>query len=456
MFLKNGFSKSIKLMKRIVLAACLLITQMGFSQASLSLSDAIQKGLENNYQIKIAEADLSIAQNNDDWAIAGRYPQVNLTLNSNNSFTNLNNPASILREQTSFATSIVPGVEMNWVLFDGYRVRFTKAQLEQLSRLNEGNLQIAVENTIQSIMLAYYQVLIQQEQLKVLDEVLELSRDRIAYQEVRQEFGQAVSFDLLQTKDAYLNDSTSYLVQATALDNAFRNLNLAMGEDQLNTQYTLTDQLATTEAGYELEALKTKLLSSNKNLQNLQVNRELANINTRIQESANYPSLSLRTGATYNVNLSAGEQKFAFSPDPEDIPQVASKNFNFFVNFSATYNLFDWGRRRKSIENAKMEELTAQLGVEDLKRNLFAQLETTFATYNNQRQLLGLTENLMENANQNLDIANERFKGGLINSFDYRSVQLSYINASQSRLNALFNLKNTEVELIRLIGGLVR
>ena len=100
--------------------------------------------------------------------------------------------------------------------------------------------------------------------------------------------------------------------------------------------------------------------------------------------------------------------------------------------------------------------MIAQLNIEDQKRNLFSQLENTFATYNNQKRLLQLTDNLLENANQNLGIANERFKGGLINSFDYRSIQLSYINASQSRLNALLNLKNTEVELIRLIGGLVR
>ncbi|MCI5083916.1 MAG: TolC family protein [Saprospiraceae bacterium] len=426
------------------------------AQQPLSLAEAIEKGLENNYQIKISEANLEIAANNDDWVIAGRYPQINLTLNSNNGFTNTNNPASILREQSSFSSGIVPGIELNWTLFDGYRVRFTKKQLEGLRQLNEGNVQVAVENSIQAIINAYNQALVQQEQLEVLGEVLELSRDRINYQETRKEFGQATSFDLLQTQDAYLSDSTNYLVQENNLENAFRNLNLSMGVDDLSQRYLLTDELAVEADGYELEALKQKLLASNKNLQNLQINRELANINTRIQEAAKYPTVNLRTGATYNVNISAGEQKFAFSPEPETIPQVASKNFNYFLNFSATYNLFDWGRRKKNIENAMTEELIAQLNIDDLKRNLFTQLENTYATYNNQKRLLELTDQLQENASRNLNIANERFKGGLINSFDYRSIQLSYINATQSRLNALLNLKNTEVELIRLIGGLVR
>ena len=40
----------------------------------------------------------------------------------------------------------------------------------------------------------------------------------------------------------------------------------------------------------------------------------------------------------------------------------------------------------------------------------------------------------------------------LISSFDYRSIQLAYINASQSKLRAIFNLKNMDTELVRLIG----
>jgi outer membrane protein TolC len=68
---------------------------------------------------------------------------------------------------------------------------------------------------------------------------------------------------------------------------------------------------------------------------------------------------------------------------------------------------------------------------------------------------VAITESLVENARRNLEIGEERFRGGLINSFDYRTIQLSYINASQSQLNAYFNLKNTEIELMRLVGALV-
>lgn len=450
---------------RLCFSCSLLLVSIGlYAQENISLSQAVEIGLRNNYQIQIAERDVEIAQNNNDWAIAGKYPTIDLTFSANNTYSSQNNPVGFLRALSSFNTSVTPGIEANWILFDGYRVRITKQQLEQQEVLSHGNLQVAVENTIQSVILAYYNALVQKEQLDVLTEVLELSRDRVEYQEVRREFGQAGTFDVLQTQDAYLNDSTSYLVQATTYANALRNLNLAMGEDNLDQQYTLSDELTFTTEDYDLEAMRTKLLANNKSLQNLFINRELARIGTQLEETEKYPQVSLRGGATYNSSWTlAGKGTFSGENDAgepisieRDIGGVKNTSTNGFINLSASYNLFDAGIRKKRIENAQKEELIAQLNIEDLKRNLNGQLETTLATFNNQKELVKLTNQLVENAQQNLEIAEERFRGGLINSFDYRTIQVGYINASQQRLNAIFNLKNTETELVKLIGGLIR
>ena len=436
-----------------LLLYCLTFTLSG--QESLSLAKAIETGLQNNYNIEIARENIEIAQLDNDWGMAGRYPTINLNLNSNNGFSNSNNPASFLTEISSFSTGLSPSLDANWILFDGYRVRLTKQRFEELQRLSEGNLQIAVENTIRSIILAYYAALVQEEQLGVLEEVLELSRDRITYQEVRQEFGQAVKFDLLQTQDAYLEDSTNYLIQKTSFENALRDLNLAMGVDDLGRRYSLADPLTYETSNYQLQDLRTKMFANNRNLQNLFINREVASLNTRLAEAALSPTVSVRGSALYNANLSSGSGTLR-SGESLELDAVIARNLNVGVNFTATYNLFNGGVTRRNIDKAKRNEIITQLNVDETKRQLSAQLENTLATFNNQRALMRLSEERIENAQQNLEIAEERFRGGLINSFDYRTIQLAYINASQARLSALFNLKNTETELIRLIGGLVR
>ena len=331
----------------------LLLSTGSIGQQELSLSQAIETGLQNNYQIQISEARADISANNNDWAVAGRYPTINLTLNSNNSYRDLSNPGSVLRTSNTINTGLTPGVEANWTIFNGHRVRYTKEQLEVQNQLSGGDIKIAVENSIQSIIQAYYNALVQQEQLDVVQEVLVLSRDRVEYQELRKEFGQASTFDILQTQDAYLNDSTNFILQANTFQTAIRNLNLSMGVEELNTSYRLSDTLTYNVPDYQIEDLRQQMQASNNQLQNQFINRELAALNTKVQEASLLPTVQVRSGLTYDVALSTGEQQFSFEMAPRELPKVGAKTFTGFINFSASYPIFDAGVRRKRIENAK-------------------------------------------------------------------------------------------------------
>ena len=454
MYLKDVFSKS---MLCFVLGFGLLFTVSLNAQEALSLEQAIAKGLTNNYQVRLSRASVAIAENNNDWSLAGKYPEVNLTLGSDNGYSSTDNPASVVTQSSVISNAIVPGVSANWILYNGSRVTYAKDQLARQLNLSQEQLEVQIQNTIQSIIQAYYGALVQREQLDVLQEVLGLSRDRIRYQETRQEFGQAGAFDLVQAQDAYLNDSTTYLVQQNAYQNALRNLQLIMGVDS-PTNFRLTDSLEGVTTAYTRQDLEEKLLRNNPELQASNVNIQLAALNTEILGVARLPQISLNAGANYNINVSNGSQTFNFGgmPNEQNLPGVAARTLRGFVNLTASYNIYDGGARKRRIETGQLQELQSQLQYASLEQSLKTQLANTYATYQNQQQLVSLTGELVANARRNLTIAEERQKGGLINSFDYRSIQLGYINATQSRLNAILNLKNTETELLRLTGELVR
>lgn len=443
---------------RIIITLLLLTLGFGLvaqddDDMSLSLEEAIETALDNDYALRIARQNLEVARNNNAWGAAGRLPNVNAFLNLDNSLTDQSNPASFLRELQSLSNGFTPGIEASWTVWDGNRIPLTKRQLETRQDLNANQVEGTREEVVQAVVMAYYQVLIQQEQLRVLEEVLRLSRDRLAYEKVREEYGQAGTFDLLQTQDAYLNDSIAWLQQYNTLDAAHRNLNLAMGMDNLSPRFSLITSLDFTPPTYEPEELQQNLLDNNKALRSQQINRELARLDTRLQETERKPSVNISAGGNYNYNVSNGEGTFA-SGDLLDLDNIEATRFNYFLNVSATYNLYNGENRRRNIQNAQMQEVVAQYQVDDLKRQLNTQLANTLAEYNNQLRTVQLSESLLENARRNMELAEERFRGGLINSFDYRSIQLAFINASQARLNALFNLKTTETELLRLTGQL--
>lgn len=423
-------------------------------QEDLTLSQAIEIGLGNNYQITIAEQNIEIAKNNNNWKSAGRYPQINLNLSNNNSFAGQKNPASFLQEFTSLSGGLNGSIDGAYTLFDGHKFKINKKRFEALEKQSEGNVKIAIEQTIQSIILAYYNAAIQKENVATVKELLKLSRDRIDYQKVKAEFGQAGKFDLLQSEDAYFNDSTTYLVQLNGYEIALQNLSLAMGIDDFNKKYNPTDALSYDGIAYSFEDLKKKMLDSNQNLKNLYVNQSLTAIEKESAESFNKLTILVNGGLGYGGTLS---RLNIIEPNtfPVDNPNTQS-NYNVYVNFTANYPLYDGGNRKRNIENAAIQEKIALLNIEDFKRNLSSQLNNTLANYNNQVRLLQLTSDRVENAKENISIAEERFKSAQINSFDYRTIQLNYLSAVQSYLQAIFNLKNTETELIRLTGGLIR
>jgi len=437
----------------LIAVLSLFLIRFSNAQNDLSMSQAIETGLQNNYQIQIAERYEDISVNNNNWQTAGRYPSVNFSINSQNAYTDQNNPASFLNG--SYVNGSLTGnLDASYIIFDGYQVKINKKRLEEMENQGQTNVAIAVENTIRSIMLNYYATVIQLEALEVLEEVLKLSRDRITYQRARQEFGQAGSFDIIQSRDAYYSDSTNIIIQQNVVETAVRNLNLAMGEDDLRLTYNLTDTLNSDAPDYVFEDLRERMFTNNNDLESLLIARSLSTFNRELSESDKYPTVSISTG----TNLSGSVLKLSGENPNTMKPYDAAwgNNFNYYLNLSASYNIFNGNNRKRSIENAKVEELISQINIEDLKRNLSAQLFNTLETYNNQKQLVSINQDRVDNAIQNIEISQERFRNGLITSFEYRDVQLSYIRAFQTQLTSIFDLKNTEIELIQLIGGLVR
>jgi len=433
-------------------------TREAVRQTTLSLSDALQMSLENNYQIRLAKADLAVAENNTDDALTGKPPTISLGLNPGISYRNNTNPASIVAQSSTFGYGIGPTASLNWTLFNGSRIEMNRERFASLATLSAGQLQVQVENTLADVLDAYYNAVVQQEQIEVRMRVMNLSRDRIRYQEVRAEYGQGGTFDELQARDAYLSDSTNLVIQQLNYDLAARNLLQLIGEDDLNQALTLTTPLDEVTDNYDRAALESQLLTQNSQLKTLRINQTLADINTRLIAAEKKPTVALVAAAGYDYNLATGTQTFVFGdapPDRRDLPGIGATTLTGQLGLSINYLLYDGGARSVRAQSAKLQEMTAKLNVDAVAQQLRAALANSLDRYENQRGIIAITRRLIANAEQNLGIAEERFKGGTINSFDYRAIQLNYINAEFQLFNALLSLKNTETEVLRLVGGIV-
>lgn len=421
------------------------------SYDSLSLSEAIQIGLENNFDIRISTLDAEIAKNNNTWGAAGRFPTISFSLSQGNSFRDVENPASFL-QGLSISNDLTPSVSLNWTLFNSFRVNISRQQLQLLEEQSMGNAQIVVENTIQAIILSYYIAVLEQERLDVLQKIMTLSRDRYRYLQIKGDLGSAVTFDVLQEKNNYLTDSTNFVTQEINYLNARRNLNLLMGVD-VSEEFSLTDGLDVTPANYALDNLYEKMVNNNTNLRTQYLNQEIFRQDVRLAKTELYPSLDLGLGASYSI--SRQDLSNAELLRPIDDPITNTKTLNYFANFTLSYTLFDGGRIKRAIQNAYVNENIAQVQVDQLKLSLKNDLVTAYDLYNARKKLLDITELNLETGDLNLELATERFKNGTINSFDFRTIQVNYLNIALNNVQAKYNLIDTETELMRLTGGII-
>ncbi|MDA3907112.1 MAG: TolC family protein [Bacteroidales bacterium] len=410
----------------------------------LSLKSAIDIMLEKNFDIQIVEKRLESSKLNIGLGSAGFYPIIDVGAAQNNRYDNAKAVVTANSRDESVSNSIRPYVQLNWTLFNGFAAHIKKDRYNLIEDLSEGNVALVVENKIQAVVLAYYQSLLNIEKLKSIEKVKKLSSDRFEYMQTKQNIGAAVSYDVLQAQNAFLSDSTTFLLQQLELKKSLLNLNLLMGVDK-TSEFELSDNFTVLEADYNFETIEAQMMSSNKTITNQYINQEILKKNTAFSRTALYPNLRLSSGSDYSNSALLYD----------GMTRNTSYSYDFYANFSLSFNLFNGGNTRSAIQDAHIQEEIGQIEIEQMKQSLSNAMVSIFDMYSIRKQLLNVADLSLEKAELNLELSTERFKSGAINSFNFRDIQLVYINAEFNRLEAVYNLLDANTEILRLSGSII-
>ena len=436
-----------KIQSLIIALGLFMVVQTANAQEqslNLSLADALAIGLENNYKIRISDESVKIAENNNSWGAAGMFPSISAGAFQLNRYDDADSRITPGERDKYYTNSLAPYVNLNWKLFQGFAVHITKDKLGALQEYSEGYATIVVENTIQGIVLSYYNALLQEELLGVTEEVKTLSRDRYRYMMFKKELGGAVTYDVLQAKNAYLDDSTINLLQQLNLKNAYLNLKLLLGEER-NIDYKLIDEFNVQLFDYSLDTLMMQMMASNQTLRNQYINNEILKKDVKLAKSGLYPVLSMNGGYDHFNNRS----KYV------DSNPVYTNSMDYYANFTLSFNLFNGGNVRRGIRNANISQQIGELEISEMEITLGNLLKNYYDLYSIRKELYNVSMANLESANLNMEISTDKFRSGAINSFNFRDVQIIYLRAAASKFQAIFNLIDIQTELLRLSGGII-
>ncbi len=424
----------IPLKKTIYILSFLFIANFASGQDNLlTLSTALEQALENNYGLIISRASLDVAEINNNWGTAGRYPTIGFDASDNNNYE-LNN--------SLYTNRLSAGVGLNWLLFDGFRVNITKSKLENLEDLSSGQLAVQLMSTIEDIIQVYYSVLLQKEQLKVLETIMLLSDDRYQYEMKKKSLGGSVTYNVLQAKNVYLTDKANFMNQEMLVRNTTRNLNFMMGVEPSKT-WEFTEAFEADTSDYILADLLSKMKADNQNLKNQYTSLLLKENETSLQKSAYYPSVSLGAGMDYG-------HTWAYSGGSQTINNETILPYG---NVRLSFDIYSAGVRKRGVEIAKINEEVAKVEIDQMEHALTNELFNLYDYHTVRLELLNVADENLEAAELNLSISEDKYRTGVINSFNYRDIQLIYLSASYQRLLAVYNLISSKASLTNITGG---
>lgn len=408
------------------------------AQTSLSLSDAIALGLKKNYDLRIIRKSEKISSLNNHWANAGALPSVGFNVNGRENY-NFNNNEDFRTQ------SITPEVTLNWVVFNGFSAKITKQKFDALEQQSHGNTAVLVESTIQNIIVAYNNCLIQKEMVEVYEQLSKLSQDRYKRTKDSKDIGASTTYKMLQAKTAWLEDKSGYLQQKVNYENAVRTLNFTMAVED-DTSWRLTSLIETNTPDYRLSDLTEKLLLNNKTLKNQYLNQVVLAKETALAKAKYYPTLSLNSGVSSNNrdNYYSGTT-----------PDMSQNSTDAYIGLRLSFNIFNGGITRRSVKIAKINEESSQVKTDQMKHSLKNQLLQLYSNYNVQKAILDLAKEKESTAKLNLELSEAKLKNGSINSFNYRDVQIVYMNAAISKFRAINNLIVSNTDLLRITGGII-
>lgn len=409
----------------------------------LNLSEAIERGLDFNFDVKLAKIDQQIARTNNDVGMSN-IPRVNFGLNQYNRVRVDASPVSFLNGAYT-RSEFTATLDASWVIFDGFYAKIGNKQLEQIEDFSRGNAKLVVQNTINAVILAYYNALIEKEKMLVYQESLRLSAEKKTNAKLRSEYGDLARHDLLNFQNAFLNDSITMQLQLIVYQQTLNTLKYLIGYER-NDKVSLTDELRFERNKLDFQTLEDALISDNRDIKNELLNIRLASTAIELAKAGGRPVLEFNTGISEELGTSK------FTGDPRRNGAV----FDYYFSFSFNYKLFDRKRVNQKIEVARLEKDLSLMSLEQKKNNLKGELRFNYDDYSKRQDILNLQEKLIANQTESLGLYKDRFEGGYSVFIEYRGAQLELLKTKLQRLETIYNLKVAETEILRLTGGIGR
>ena len=431
---------------RILCITAALALSTGMQAQIMTLKECLETGINESYQIKLVNISEEKAANNDSWLYAGGAPTVSASGSYSGSVSS--NDATLAADGSTVSNrnvldhTLSAQIRADWTLFDGFSIQATRDRLNELH--NQGAIQtrVTIEDYIANLTTEYYNLVRQTIHLKNLEYATALSKERLRITSERYDMGGDSRLDMQQAQVYFNSDSAKSLKQHESVASANIRINRLMSNQDLRSVHVAADTAINLLAGLEYESLYEDMMRTISSLLRAESNRTIAQLDRRTVQARNYPYLKVNASYGLSHNIYGNS--------------TYTDRTNWGPSFGATMGInLVTGKQRTQERNARLDELTADITIDQLELQLRANLDDFWQAYQNNLMLLELQEQNLKTARETMEIAQERYLLGNLSGIEMREAQKSLLDAEESLLQVQYDTKVCEISLLQISGRIM-
>lgn len=418
------------------------------TEQSIDLREALQIAMERNLSLRQSANEVELSEANVSQQRAAFYPNLNLSAGPSLRFgRSFDQTTARLTDQRSEGLSL--GASSNVNLFNGFA---DVAGLEE-SRLNreasESNFDRDRQNILYQTTSQYLQVFLTEELIRVEEENLAAQRLQLESIEAAYEAGNRPIADVLQQRTAIAQAEQRLIT--TQRDYELARLQLMQTLhltplSEVTFEEPPADLFAASDAEYDAAGLVRQALDDREDVMAQRLRIDAAGQGVRVARSGYLPSVSLN--ASTGTNYSSLNEQFAFSD------QLSNVNPNGSVGLSVAIPIFDRRQTKAAVERAQVSLSNEQLALEMLEQEVAFAVQQSLLDHQTARAQLEVAERQVESAEESVRAAEARYGVGASTLLEVTEARSSLVEAATSRLQAIYNVIDTEMAIAFAAGRL--
>ncbi|MFY0625021.1 MAG: TolC family protein [Reichenbachiella sp.] len=441
-----------------LIAFLLFFQQVGNAQeikTNYSLQEALDYALSNNQEGKNARLDMEISDRQVGEIMAAGLPQLNARANIDYNYalrrTFLDTadaffplPPDLNSNTVGFALGVPYsgffGATLDQMIFDGAFIIGVKAAktLKELTRKDNIRTNIEIREAVSK---AYFGVLVNRERYLLIERNFTRVDSLLIDTKLLHQNGFSEKIDVNRVQVQYNNLKVELENYQSIVDLSLSILKFQMGLD-LRQPLELSDAIQDIDY-FDFELAKNFNYDRRIEYSQMNIRKELNQLDIKNVKSQYIPTLDLV--ASYGKNTGALALGEVFSNEWFSTGMVGIR---------ASVPLFDGLRKRRIVQQRKLEAEKIENQFDQLRYNIDIEIQQSLANYNREIERIKAQEENMELAREVFDVATLKYKEGVGSNIEVIEADASYKEAQTNYYNALYDALISKIDLQKAYGVL--